>query len=164
MRVLYFYPWGNFYPATCGSDLVASNHLAYLQHRDCQVHCLLPRGFGRGLGDVAGLVERFPCIRSVRLIDMAVRAFTLRESLFAFERAAQTSEFRALAAEPFDLFFANYVLSAPFACSLPRSMFKVVETVDLLAGMFRTINLLSRPYPPAGSHRRSRGEIHLRGH
>jgi glycosyltransferase involved in cell wall biosynthesis len=148
MRVLYFYPWGNFYPVTCGSDRVACNHLAYFQHRQCEVHCLFPRGFGRGPGDSVALAERFPCIRSVRWVEMAVKRFTLREALFAFERAARSSEFRALATEPFQLFFTNYVLSAPFACVLPRSTFKVVETVDLLSGMFRTIDLLSRPSPP----------------
>ena len=31
MRVLFFYPWGKFYPTSCGADFVACNQLAYFQ-------------------------------------------------------------------------------------------------------------------------------------
>ncbi len=149
MRVLHFYPWGNFYPATCGSDFVACNQLDYLQARNCEVDCLMPREFGRGLGDLSRLYQRFPCVRSVRLIDVVARKFTLRDVLFALEQSARSAEFRTLASEPFDIFLANYVLSAPLASALQRSVFKVVETVDILAGMFRTIELLKHASPPS---------------
>jgi hypothetical protein len=71
--------------------------------------------------------------------------------LFAFDQVAQSPEFRALAEEKFDLFFANYVLSAPFACALPHEVIKIVETIDLMAGLFRTTNLLSRESHPSAS-------------
>ncbi len=151
MRVLHLYPWGYFYPVTCGADVVACNQLAYLQSRDCEVHCLLLDVFSRGSGDLAGLVQRFPCIQSTHVIEVPARAVTLRDVLFGYERAARSAEFRSLAKEPFDLFFSNYVSTAPFACALPPEVFKIVETVDLLAGLFRTIDLLSHPYPPPAS-------------
>ena len=83
------------------------------------------------------------------MLDVPARKLTLRELLFGFDRAARSAEFSVLAREPFDLFFANYILSAPFACALPTSLYKIVETLDVLAGMFRTLDLLSLPEPPS---------------
>jgi hypothetical protein len=83
------------------------------------------------------------------VLDVPARQLTLRDLLFGFGRAAASTEFRALAREPFDLFFTNYVMSAPFACALSLSVYKIVETLDLLSGMFRTLNLLSHANPPS---------------
>ena len=115
MRVLYLYPWGSFYPAACGADVVACNHLAYFQSRHCEVRCLIlnvpgrePRNFGR-------LAAKFPCIESIQVLEVAARTSTVRDLLFGFERAARSATFRGLAEDRFDLFFSNSVLSAPFA-------------------------------------------------
>ncbi len=151
MRVLFLYPWGNFYPATAGADFVACNQLTYLQSRNFEVHCVLLKVFSRGAGDLVKLMQRFPCIKSTHVIEVTARALTLRDLLFGFNRAANSTQFRTLAQQQFDLFFANYVLSAPFACALPRELCKIVETIDLLAGLFRTTNLLSQASPPPAS-------------
>jgi glycosyltransferase involved in cell wall biosynthesis len=147
MRVLFLYPWGCFYPPTSGAEYVACNQLDYFRSRGFEVHCVLCKVLGQVPGDVSRLIERFPCIRTIRVLDVQARKLTLRDLLFGFDRAAASAEFRALAREPFDLFFTNYVMSAPFACALPLSVYKIVETLDLLAGMFRTLNLLSQANP-----------------
>jgi glycosyltransferase involved in cell wall biosynthesis len=149
MRVLYLYPWGSFYPATSGAEFVACNQLDYLQSRHFDVHCVLCKVLGQTPGNLARLRERFPCIRSIHVLDVSARALTLRDLLYAFNRAAGSAEFRALANDSFELFLANYVLSAPFACAVPHSVFKVVETLDVLAGMFRTLDLLTLSAPPS---------------
>ena len=136
------------YPATCGADFVACNQLAYFENRKCDVHCLMTMGFGRSEGGVADLVGHFPCIRGVTTIGVSIGLYNLRKVLFAFHRVAQAPEFRALAQQPFDLFFTNYVLTAPLACVLPRSIYRVVETIDCIAGAVRTVELLSKPAPP----------------
>ena len=76
--------------------------------------------------------------------------YGLRGVLFALLRAAQSPQIQALAREPFDLFFTNYVLSAPFACVLPRSVYKVVETMDCIAAAYRiwTVEILSKAGSP----------------
>jgi glycosyltransferase involved in cell wall biosynthesis len=139
MRVLHFYPWGQFYPITCGSDYVACNQLEYFQHRGWEVHCLLPRGFGRGLADPAEIARRFPCVASMRLVPVHCPRFDLRHVLNAMESMARSPTFRAIAAERFDLFFANYVFSAPLALVQPPGCLKVVEAVDLLVPMFGSV-------------------------
>ena len=106
------------------------------------------RSWARCRADVSRLAERSGCIRSIRVLDVPARKLTLRDLLFGFDRAARSAEFRALAREPFDLFFTNYVMSAPFACALPQSVFKIVETLDVLAGMFRVLDLLTLSTPP----------------
>jgi hypothetical protein len=135
MRVLHFYPWGQFFPITCGADYVAANQMEYCQERGWEVHCLFPQGFGHGVRDPKALSQRFPCVKSIRSVKFPACACTFRELLLATDAAATTPDFRALAAESFDVFFTNYVFSAPFACRLPRSCFKVVETHDLVARM-----------------------------
>jgi hypothetical protein len=104
--------------------------------------------FSRGAGDLPRLVAQFPCIKSASVIEVTANSLTLRDLLFGFERAARSAEYNILAKERFDLFFSNYVLTAPFAWALPRAMAKIVETIDLLAGLFRTTNLLSQLVPP----------------
>ena len=158
----FFYPWGNFYPATAGCDFVACNQLDYLQSRNHEVHCLLLKVFSHGEGDLARLMKRFPCIKSTHVIEATPAGLTLRDLLFGFERAARSAVFRDLAKQHFDLFFANYVLSAPFACELPPEVFKVVETIDLLSGSYRTTNLLSHPSPPPLPIQRAEEEFVLK--
>jgi hypothetical protein len=63
----------------------------------------------------------------------------MRHVLHAMEVLARSPAFRALAAEPFDLFFGNYVFSAPLALVLSPSCFKVVETIDHLVRMFGSV-------------------------
>jgi Glycosyl transferases group 1 len=148
MRVLFLYPWGSFYPATSGAEFVACNQLDYLQSRQAEVHCVLCKVLGQVPRDLSRLTARFPCIRSVSVLEVPAQALSLRHLLFGFERAARSAEFRRLAHEAFDLFFANYVMSAPFACAMPASVFKIVESIDLLAGMFRTLEALAHSAPP----------------
>ncbi len=148
MRALFLYPWGSFYPATSGAEFVACAQLDYLQSRGYEIHCVLCKVLGQVPRELSRFVERFPCVRSISVLDVPARALTFRDLLFGYARAAASEKFRSLAQESFDLFLANYVVSAPFACALPRSLLKIVETLDILAGMYRTLDLVSHPCPP----------------
>ena len=95
MRVLFFYPWGKFYPASCGAVFVACNQLAYLEDDTVRLIVCCQGDLAVDWAISHRYSERFRCIRSIRFIDVSVRAFTLRDVLFAFERAARFPEFRA---------------------------------------------------------------------
>ncbi len=149
MRALFLHPWGSFYPATSGAEFVACAQLDYLQSRDYEIHCVMCRVLGQVPRELSRFVERFPGVRSITVLDVPARALTFRDLLFGYARAAASEQFVRVAQEKFDLFLANYVVSAPFACALPRSLFKIVETLDILAAMYRTLDLVSHPCPPS---------------
>jgi glycosyltransferase involved in cell wall biosynthesis len=137
VRVLHFSLWGQLHPISCGSDYVIKNQMSYFQERGWEVHCLVPTRRGKGVPDPKALQRAYPCVRRIQALDLSDGNAELRDLLLGINLAAQSPAFQKLAAERFDIFFANYVVAAPLAHALPGSCFKVVETIDLLSRLFR---------------------------
>ncbi len=138
MRVLVFHPWGRFDPAHCGASRTAVAHLDYFQRRGWEVHCVLQEipAWGVSASGAAEL-RRFACVKSVRSVKLdcpPVAALAPGDEfcrlLYAAERAARGSPFRALAAEPWGAFLTTDVTAAPFAHALPRTVRKVLGVGD----------------------------------
>jgi hypothetical protein len=119
MRVLHLLPWEPRTPF----DGRAGAQLAYFRDRGWEVECV-------AFGDRH---SRVPGVRAVHRVEVPGGGATLRDRLFAFARAADGRAFRAVAARPFDLLFANGVPAAAFAVKLPRGVRKVVAAGGLLA-------------------------------
>ena len=82
MHVRYFYPWGYFYPVTCGTDVVAAHHLEYFRERGWTVDCVLVAGAHK-----AAFAERFRAqyawLRDLTLIELPPARFELSGRHFA---------------------------------------------------------------------------------
>jgi glycosyltransferase involved in cell wall biosynthesis len=120
---------------TCGADVVACNQLDYFQRKNWTVDCILIRDARKARFE-SEFKEHYPWLNSLTIADLPSAQFTLREQLFAHERAALVPAVRAALSEPADVFFTNYVFTTPFVAHLPASCRKVLETVDVLTEQF----------------------------
>lgn len=131
MRVLHLAPWEPLTSAGRAQRIV-ENQLGYFQQKGWEVEQVV-------LGQRPVETSSFSCVIAVHGLDVHCPNMNLRDVLFAFARAARGKTFRSLASKPFDLFFANEVLAAPFAVALPRAVRKVVASHAIHAVRFRAL-------------------------
>jgi len=136
MRVIHYYPWGCFYPSSCGADTTAVRQLEYLRERGCQVECLI--GWS---SQSSSIVERFRShydwLDNITFLDVPpVRAFTFEWVLSAYCELKTSPDLQRALAVPPDLFFANYFFSAPMLDLLPTSSMRILETHDICTDQF----------------------------
>src|SRR4051812_9217687 len=108
MRVLHFDHRGYFAPIRDGGDVIACNQLEYFHQRGWEIDCLLIHDPLRD--PQAGLFrERFPWLRSVRLVDSPSAGWSCRDQLARSFRIARSEVFREVLGEGQDLFLTNHV-------------------------------------------------------
>ncbi|MFO0890112.1 MAG: glycosyltransferase family 4 protein [Isosphaeraceae bacterium] len=135
MRVLHYCNWGSFAPISCGADVIASNQLEYFRHRGWEVDCLIADKAPRA-HQARSFEALYPWVRSIRLIDHPIAPLTLRGQLFAHQQIAESNAFRTIAGEGYDLFFTNYVFTAPLLEAFPAGCKRVLEALDLMSEAF----------------------------
>jgi len=135
MHVLHYYNWGYFTPISCGADVVASNQLEYFRDRGWDVSCLIADKPSRA-HQAQAFRERYSWVRSIRLLSHPRAPMTMRAKLLAHLQIAQTEAFGKIAAEGYDLFFTNYVLTAPLVERLPSNCRRLLEAHDLMSEAF----------------------------
>jgi glycosyltransferase involved in cell wall biosynthesis len=146
MRVLHYYNWGYFAPISCGADVIASNQLEYLHHKGWEVDCLLAHNPERSHQSQA-FRDRYPWVRSVQLVvpPPAANEWSFRGQFFCYSQIARFESFRQLVREGHDLFFTNYVFTAPLLEQFPRGCTRLLEAHDLISNSFALNERLSNP-------------------
>lgn len=144
MRVLYFYNWGYLSPIGSGADLVATNQLEYFRRRGWSVDCILGASPDREHREDA-FRRRYPWLKTLTTIEIPAASFSFRDQLLAFHRAAHRPEVREALSRPADLFFTNYVFTAPLLEALPDRCPRVLEAVDIMTHSFALNEEIHRP-------------------
>ncbi len=137
MRVLLYHPWGRF-DSACGASHTAFAHRDYFRAHGWDVHCVMQQipAWGVTAQDGARAITLDCAPESAHEPGTA-----LSQLLYASERAANERAFRALAAEPWDVFFTTDVCAAPFAHALPHTTRKVLAAGDSYARRAATSEL-----------------------
>jgi glycosyltransferase involved in cell wall biosynthesis len=139
VQVVYFYPWGYFYPVTSGSARVVCNHLDYFHNRGWEVDCVIACPEESRIEKLAAIRKQYAWFRSLHAIDAPRISWTFRETVLFYQEYHEAQTLcRELAASA-DLFFANYVFSVPLLQQLPPSCRRVLESHDILTRMFSNI-------------------------
>ena len=136
MRVIHYYPRGYCYPVTSGPDSVACNQLNYFRAAGFEVDCVFSN-LAHKAWAADQFREKFGWVNSVTHLDLPFDLpWRLRDLLFVYERARKNRAFQSLWSRPADLFFTNYIFTAPLALEAPQSCRRVVEMLDLLSIAF----------------------------
>src|SRR5262249_45266061 len=135
MRVLYFYPWGYFAPIRGGADVIAAGQLEYFRQRGWQVDCVLP-DVPQRRWRARFFARQYSWLHSLHVVDVPGSAHAFRNKLFDFDTAKEGSALGKLLSEAGDLFFTNYVFTAPLVERLPRGCKRVLEAHDIMSYAF----------------------------
>jgi glycosyltransferase involved in cell wall biosynthesis len=148
MRVKYVYNWGFFHPPGCGADMVAANHVAYLEARGWDVDCLVVRDPRRDHAE-ALFRREYGWFKSLTLTDAVSAGWRFGDQLFAFDALADRPAVRDFLATPADAFVTNYVFTAPLVDRLPAGCRRVLDTVDVMSDQFALADRQpdGRPFP-----------------
>src|SRR5581483_9178816 len=135
MRVLYFYPWGYSAPIRSGADNIAAGHLEYFRARGWEVDCILPRRPERDW-QADPFARTYPWLRSVQLVELPGRGFSFRGAILEHQAIKQDAALARLLRKGADLFFSNYVFTAPLVEGLPRECKRLLEAHDIVTNAF----------------------------
>jgi glycosyltransferase involved in cell wall biosynthesis len=139
VRVVYFYPWGSFYPVRSGSARVVCNHLDYFHSRGWKVDCVVAlEAAGRG-EMLQSLREKYSWLHSVHFVDAPRSSWTFRETILFYDESKAAQDLCGTLTAGADLFFANYVFTTPLLRQVSSSCLQVLEAVDILTPMFTNI-------------------------
>ncbi len=140
MDLIYYFPFGYFYPIGSGAAAVAARHLAYFRSRGVRPRIVvlanataLPqrRAFERHYhwaGDVSVIdLQIYPEIQ--RLIEK----WSFTSFLAGHAAIARTPRFREFFARPADAILCNYAFSTPLLDACAASTPRILETCDILS-------------------------------
>jgi glycosyltransferase involved in cell wall biosynthesis len=144
MRVLHFYNWGYFEPISCGADVIAANQLEYFRFKGWEVDCVLAACSERD-HQAEAFRERFSWVRSVRVLNPPTSKFTFGDQLSSYHKLSRSEGFREVVREGHDLFFTNYVFTAPLLEALPRECKRMLEALDFMTDSFALNERISNP-------------------
>lgn len=162
MNLTYYFPFGPFFPIRSGAAAVAARHLEYFRSRRIRPRLMLlgncslarQRLFRRHyhwVGEICFVEPRLHP-RIGRLYDV----WELGNQLAAHAELCELPELRELAARPTDVFFSNYVFSAPLTDLFGPNVARVLESCDIMSKQFQTSRM-----PAAAFQHHLRAEFDL---
>lgn len=141
MIVTYYYPWGYFYPARSGADTMACRHLEYFRGRGLRPRIVLANAasarraaFERHYHWAEDIIvvnlERKPEIHRL------LARWDFGSHLAGHALLAECPDLKAALSQPAEIAFINYVFGTPLLDALPRSTFRVLESVDVMSHQY----------------------------
>jgi glycosyltransferase involved in cell wall biosynthesis len=136
MHLIHYYPWGCFYPASCGADTVAVQQLEYFKARGWKVD-LVVAWSPKDSALIQQFRDHYSWVNQITFLDIpALSSYSFEGLLAAYCQLKSSNVLARAFMTPADLFFANYFFTAPLLDLLPRTCKRVLETHDLYTNAF----------------------------
>jgi|GEM_PF-1758028 len=128
-KVLYFYPFGPFFPIASGSDIVAANQLEFFRKKNACVDLLIYYRDEKQ-SQLKQFKNKYSWCNSITELQAPGHAWKFGEFLCVADYVTKIEPLKSMLNQEYDLVFNNYCLTAPIALAAKKAKLKVLETVD----------------------------------